>query len=126
MSTRHSVVQDITLHEVIIKRKPLLDHFTEGLNCLGLGKLIESFPLLFEPLFVSSGPVTAAQVIDIIDVPDKMDEEEEVAFQMLHTVLEECSEEGKNYYTIALWGQQSKPHTIAYRWSSGCLLECML
>ena len=120
------MVQDITLHEVIIKRKPLLDHFTEGLNCLGLGKLIESFPLLFEPLFVSSGPVTAAQVIDIIDVPDKMDEEEEVAFQMLHTVLEECSEEGKNYYTIALWGQQSKPHTIAYRWSSGCLLECML
>ena len=65
MTTRHSVVQDIILHEVIAKRQKMLDQLAEGLNGLGLLSLIRAFPEVFLPLFVSTGDISSADVIEI-------------------------------------------------------------
>ncbi len=65
MSNRHSIVQDVLVHEVVLKGRMLLDQFSEGLKSLSVLRLLRGFPDVFQPLFVPQ-ELTAQSVVEIL------------------------------------------------------------
>ena len=99
MTTPHSVVQDIILHEVIAKRQKMLDQLAEGLNGLTLLSLIRAFPEVFLPLFVSTGDIFSADVIEITTTKDHRTPSEEATWNILIRFIYDCSNKGT--YTLS-------------------------
>ena len=91
MHTRHAVIQDIILHEVITKRQKLLDQIAEGLNSLGLLTLIQAFPAVFESMFVYIRDIRVDDVKAILEEPVDMTPDELTAWTKF---LDDCSQEG--------------------------------
>ena len=52
LSTRHQIVQQIMLDQVICIRKAAIDQLLDGLHSLGFMELIKRLPKIFEVLFI--------------------------------------------------------------------------
>ncbi len=78
MTTRHQIVQDIILHEVVLKVKPLLDQLTEGMGTLTT--LIRTFPDTFKSLFLATA-TTQEEVVKILMKEEEMTEEKKVVWR---------------------------------------------
>ena len=76
----------------------MLDQIAEGLEGLGVLRLLQAFPDLFRPLFVSDGKVTAATLKAIIKKPKKMTPDNFVAWQYLMKFVDELNGEGTYVY----------------------------
>ncbi len=98
MTTRHQIMQDIILHEVVLKRKPLLDQLLDGLSTLDLLPLIRAFPKCFETMFI------AADIShkDVMGILERLEEagtaENDFAWDWLVRILQECSIKGTVTY----------------------------
>ena len=53
LSTRHQIVQQLMLDQVICIRKAAIDQLCDGLKSLGFIKLIRRLPNIFEELFIA-------------------------------------------------------------------------
>ena len=71
----------------------MLDQFTDGLQIMGLLKLIRSFPDTFLPLFVYTGNVSAVEVAEAIFVDRDLSADEHKALAHLHQYIGNVSQE---------------------------------
>ncbi len=96
MSTRHSITQDIILHETVMKRKVVLDQLAQGLECLGVLQLIRLFPEVFEPMFVARHDLDCESVLGVITTKprEELSDKEKTAWEHLQQFIKECSCEG--------------------------------
>ena len=78
----------------------LLDQFCYGLQSLGVLKAIRSYPHLFLPLFVFTGNVSPADVVEAVRVEKDLSEDEERVMKYLHMYLGEASVQGKECFTM--------------------------
>ena len=53
LSTRHQIVQQLMLDQVICIRKAAIDQLRDGIKSLGFIKLIRRLPKIFEELFIA-------------------------------------------------------------------------
>lgn len=52
---KHTIVQSITLHHILLKSKAEADQFSEGLSCLGTRDYIMKYPHLLQQFFTRDG-----------------------------------------------------------------------
>ena len=84
------IIQLLIIHDVIGRRKIVLDQIGEGLNTLGFTNKMKEHPEKFQPLFVlsSESEVKASTVVDILLFPEVMSvEESEVANNLQQFLL---------------------------------------
>ena len=86
------------MNDALIKRKPFLESFLDGLSTFQFKNLIKSNPKLFEPMFVHNGRINAGSIKDIIhtESPPGGNITKLRILQAIGIFLDECSEEGKN------------------------------
>ena len=92
---KEQIFQDIFLHEVVTKPKPMLDQLAEGLKTLNVLTHIRAFPDQFKPLFVSEEKVTSNDVKKILIKPNFNNSSEERLWHSLINFLDYCSTEGR-------------------------------
>lgn len=93
MTTRHQIVQDMFFHELVLKVKPLLDQFVEGMGTMTA--LVRAFPDTFEGIFLAT-PTTHEEVVKILKKVEVMTKKEESTWEMLVHAISDCSSEGKD------------------------------
>lgn len=69
------VLQSLLLHDILVKRKSILDQFRKGLSTLGILAEMEHNPGLFEESFVCQGVLTIDFVISCLHFQDSSDED---------------------------------------------------
>ena len=55
LEDKHTIVQSITLHHVLLKSKAEADQFSEGLSYLGTRDYVMKFPHLLQKFFTRDG-----------------------------------------------------------------------
>ena len=72
------IIQLLIIHDVIGRRKIVLDQLAEGLNTLGFRNRMKGHPEKFQLLFVlsSESEVSASAVVDILQFPEVLSDEE--------------------------------------------------
>jgi hypothetical protein len=94
MSTKDAILQNILLHEVLLRRKPMLDQLCGGLAEVGFGEMWSAFRDMFKVLLVP-GPNANTTPRDIIDLLEYSgDAEGRSTFEMLISYVKELDEEG--------------------------------
>ena len=84
------IIQLLIIHDVIGRRKIVLDQLAEGLNTLGFRNRMKEHPEKFQPLFVlgSESEVSASAVVDILQFAEVLsDEESEIANNLQQFLL---------------------------------------
>ena len=71
------------IHNVLVKRKAVLDQLWKGLSILGLLDKIEKYPELFQENFVHQGDVTPEGVIGCLRFAETEENSERRVYQML-------------------------------------------
>ena len=79
---RWNIIQHLLSQDIIIKRKPLLDHFSSGLEILGFDNAVQSDPETFRDLFVLNSSLNAQTVMQSIEF-------EETEFVNVHRYFEQ-------------------------------------
>lgn len=87
------VIQSIIVHDVIGRPKIVLDQLRDGLNTLGFGARMSEFPHLFQTLFVpAEKELSSADVINVLEFPASLSEEETATKHYLLEFLEKTKE----------------------------------
>ena len=93
MDNKDIIAQCILQHEGLYKISVLLDQFKDGLRRSSIiAKFIECFPKEFAPLFVCSGKLTNADVIDALLA--RKDRTDPVAMRLLQEYISSLSQQG--------------------------------
>ena len=94
-----TIIQSIMLHYIINVRKVCLDHFREGLKTLNVLQSIESFPDVWEEMFVhSDSAITSEKFKYLFKQPRSMTENQLTIWQYLQQFLDSCSSSGNIHY----------------------------
>lgn len=92
MNTRDVIVQNIIVHEVLTKRKSVLDQFREGFEALGFDVVLQSFPDEMEPLLVMQHKQnclpTASKVIALLRLEEPTNPVHAETFQHLQDYIQ--------------------------------------
>ena len=136
------VLQSLMIHDILVKRKSILDQFRKGLSTLGFLAEIEHnlLPSLFEEFFVHQGVLSNDFVISCLHFQESRDLETsgDRVYQMLQTFLRNLSLDGlKNFLKFVTGTSEvsmsNLPHRISVSCHSGdsifastCLLELKL
>lgn len=78
-------------HDILVKRKSILDQFRKGVSTLGLLKEMEKKPQLFEESFIHKGKVTQESVANCLHFVNSEDADNESVFQMLQSFVRNAS-----------------------------------
>ncbi len=81
-------------YDSITRISRMLDQFADGLQTMGLLKLIRSFPDVFLPLFVYTGNVSPVEVADAIFVDRDLSADQQKAMAHLHQYIGKASQKG--------------------------------
>lgn len=126
------------LHDILVKRKSILDQFRKGLMTLDLLSEIEKNPDMFEKCFVHQGEVSCELVASSLEFPATEDANALRVFQMLQNFVKNCTKEDLDDFLKFVTGVTSSakdvlPHHISVScvdtnsiFSSTCLLELKL
>ena len=96
MNNKELIIQEIMTFESIIRISKMLDQLAEGLQSLGLLKMMRLFPHAFATYFMYT-TLKAKDVLNCISVPVAIDPGDKVALQHLNDFIATASEEGNNY-----------------------------
>ena len=90
------VLQSLMIHDILVKRKSVLDQFRKGLSTLGFLAEMERNPSLFEEFFVHQGVLSNDFVISCLHFQESRDLEAigDRVYQMLQTFLRNLSLDG--------------------------------
>lgn len=105
MSTKDSVAQDVMTYEGLYKVAPFLDQIATGLRSGGLLQSIQSYPLLFAPLFMNTGEVTVDDVLQAIYVDEdetEMRPPEHIAIGFLQRFVTESDTTSMPYLVVCV------------------------
>ena len=94
MENREALCESIIRYDVLQKRKVYLDSIAEGLDEFGVLSAMKCFPELFSDLFVPSTPMVAKDVLEIMEFPDRMAEEERVVAGFVEDCVDQLSQCG--------------------------------
>ena len=128
------------IHDILVKRRSVLDQFRKGLSTLGFLAEMEHNPSLFEEFFVHQGVLSNDFVISCLHFQESRDLETigDRVYQMLQTFLRNLSLDGwKNFLKFVTGTSEvsmsNLPHRISVSCHSGdsifastCLLELKL
>lgn len=95
VSTIPNICDAIIIHDVLHKRKALLDSFAEGLEVFHLKTAISAFPEEFQDLFVATAPCSPEAVLDIVQMPPLDDEDKTRVASIFKSALTRMSELGE-------------------------------
>ena len=131
-------MQSLMLHNILVRKKSILDQFRQGLSILGLLDEIERSPQLFEDCFVHKDEVSKESVAGCLYFADSEDEHAERVFQMLHTFIRNSSPSDLDDFLRFVTGSRSSATCILPRritvscaptnsiFASTCLLDLKL
>ncbi|XP_067031231.1 uncharacterized protein [Acropora muricata] len=89
-----SVIQAILFHDAIGRTKTALDQLRDGLSCLGFLEKMNTYPVLFEELFVFKGSsLTSEAEVSLLTFPTSMDNEEKRVDGFLTEFLMDSSQD---------------------------------
>lgn len=98
MSNKEFILQEVLAFEGITRISKMLDQLIEGLQTLGLLKLMRLFPDRFIHLFTYK-QLCASSVLESLCVPPNLDHDSHgtVTIKHLRRFIMEASEEGNQY-----------------------------
>lgn len=119
------VLQSLMLHDILVKRKSILDQFRKGLNTLGLLAEIEKNPSLFEECFVHQGGLSNDFVASCLHFhdPDPCDQDasDDRVYQMLQTFVRNLSVDDLDNFLKFITGTSTiSMATLPHRISVSC------
>lgn len=129
------VLQSLMLHDILVKRKSILDQSRKGLSTLGLLIEMEHNPSLFEECFVHQGGLSNDFVVSCLHFQDNQNVREDQVYQMLQTFVRNAPvNELKNFLKFVTGmptvSMATQPHRISVSchesnsiFASTCLLE---
>ena len=87
-------------HDILVKRKSILDQFRKGLSTLVFLAEMEHNPSLFEEFFVNLGVLTNDFVMNCLHFQESRDLETsgDRVYHMLQTFLRNLSLDGSKYF----------------------------
>ena len=114
------VLQSLMIHDILVKRKSILDQFRKGLSTLGFLAETEHNPSLFEEFFVHQGVLSNDFVISCLHFQESRDLEAigDRVYQMLQTFLRNLSLDGRKSFLKFVTGtsevsMSNLPHRIS-------------
>jgi len=131
-------MQSLMLHNILVRKKSILDQFRGGLSILGLLDEIESCPQLFEDCFVHKDEVSNESVAGCLHFTANEDEGAGRVFQMLQTFIRNSSPDDLDNFLRFVTGSRSSGTCILPRritvscaasnsiFASTCLLDLKL
>ena len=131
-------MQSLMLHNILVRKKSILDQFRGGLSILGLLDEIESCPQLFEDCFVHKDEVSNESVASCLHFTANEDEGADRVFQMLQTFIRNSSPDDLDNFLRFVTGSRSSGTCIRPRritvscaaansiFASTCLLDLKL
>ena len=126
------------LHNILVRKKAILDQFRKGLSILGLLNEIQREPEMFEECFVYQGVVTNDSVDSSLYFPPAEDKNAQRVFQMLQTFVKNCNVNGLDDFLRFVTGTRCTAKSILPRritvscestnsiFASTCLMELKL
>ena len=94
MSNKDLILQEILSYEAITRISKLLDQLAEGLQTLGVLKIMRLFPQNFVDLFTYK-PISGAEVAECLCIsPNLQDPGDAVTIKHLRRFIRESSDEG--------------------------------
>lgn len=132
------VLQSLMVHDILVKRKSILDQFRKGLSTLGLLMEMEKNPQLFEECFIHKGKVTQESVANCLHFDDCEDVDSERVFQMLQSFVRNASVQDLEDLLKFITGSHTStsatlPHSVSVSchdsdsfFASCCLLQLKL
>ncbi|CAH3166093.1 unnamed protein product [Porites evermanni] len=130
-----NVRQSLMLHNILVKKKAILDQFRKGLSILGLLDEIQRKPEMFEECFVYQGIVSNDSVASSLHFPASEDKNAQRVFQLLQTFFKNCNADGLDDFLRFVTGTRCSAKSILPRritvscestnsiFASTCLLE---
>ena len=131
-------MQSLMLHNILVRKKSILDQFRGGLSILGILEEIERCPHVFEGCFVHKGEVSNESVANCLHFTATEDEGAERVVQMLQTFIRNSSPDDLNDFLRFVTGSRSSGTCILPRritvscaaansiFASTCLLDLKL
>ena len=117
------VLQSLMIHDILVKRKSILDQFRKGLSTLGFLAETEHNPSLFEEFFVHQGVLSNDFVISCLHFQESRDLETigDRVYQMLQTFLRNLSLDGrKNFLKFVTGTSEVSMSNLPHRISVSC------
>ena len=126
------------LHNILVKKKAILDQFRKGLSILGLLDEIQRKPEMFEECFLYQGIVSNDSVASSLHFPASEDKNAQRVFQLLQTFIKNCNADGLDDFKRFVTGTRCSAKSILPRritvscentnsiFASTCLLELKL
>lgn len=126
------------LHNILVKKKAILDQFRKGLSILGLLEEMQERPQVFEECFVFQGKISNESVASTLHFPPTEDKDAQRVFQMLLTFIRNCKHDALDDFLHFVTGTSSSAKCILPRriqvtcesansiFASTCLLELKL
>ena len=117
------VLQSLMIHDILVKRKSILDQFRKGLSTLGFLAEMEHNPSLFEEFFVHQGVLSNDFVISCLHFQESRDLETigDRVYQMLQTFLRNLSLDGlKNFLKFVTRTSEVSMSNLPHRISVSC------
>ena len=111
------------IHDILVKRKSILDQFRKGLSTLGFLAETEHNPSLFEEFFVHQGVLSNDFVISCLHFQESRDLETigDRVYQMLQTFLRNLSLDGrKNFLKFVTGTSEVSMSNLPHRISVSC------
>ena len=112
------VPQSLMLHDIVVKRKSILDQLRKGRSTLGVLAEIEDNPSLFEEFFVHQGGLSNDFVLKCLHFQDscKQNVIEDRVYQMLQPfVTNQPLDELKNFLKFVTWTSEVSLSTLPHR-----------
>ena len=130
------VMQSLMLHNIIVKKKSILDQLRKGLGTLGLLGEMERNPEMFEECFVPHNEVTSKSVTNSLIFEPAKDKKEQQIYQMLLNFIKSCTTgqlcDFLRYITGSASGVSSRKIKVSVQDGSGsiyastCLMQLKL
>lgn len=125
------------MHNILVRKKSILDQFRNGLSILGLLVEIEKHPQLFEECFVFQGIISNDSVASALHFLQTEDKDANKVFQMLQTFIKNSKPGSLHDFLGFVTGSTTKcilPRRISVSckgnvdsiFASTCLLELKL
>ena len=106
-----SVIQAILFHDAIGRTKTALDQLRDGLSCLGFLEKMNTYPVLFEELFVFKGSsLTSEAEVSRLTFPTSMDNEEKRVDGFLTEFLMDSSQDTLKMFLTFVTGDPCLPY----------------
>ena len=109
------------VHDILVKKKAILDQFRKGLSTLGLLKEMENNPSLFEDCFIHKGVVTQEFVANCLHFADSEEPEGQRMFQMMQDFVRNSSAEDlQDFLKFVTGSHTASSATLPYHISVSC------